>query len=204
MAKREDKDTNKNKGRRDSAAPAAKVEVKKTRRKETAATDMKDIGAAAMTQEQQASRMDMFLKKTDEPIVRVQEIDARGRAYGTGRRKDAVARVWLQRGSGKVTVNGRDQSIYFARQTQRLILNQPFLVVESVGHFDIICTVKGGGLSGQAGAVRHGISRALEKFDPNYRPALKKAGMLTRDARIVERKKVGKHGARRTKQWAKR
>jgi small subunit ribosomal protein S9 len=135
---------------------------------------------------------------------RVKKVDALGRSYGTGRRKDAVARVWLKAGSGKVVVNGRDQSEYFARQTQRLVLNQPFLIVNSVGRFDIICTVKGGGLSGQAGAVRHGISRALENFDPEFRPALKKAGMLTRDARIVERKKVGKHKARRTKQWAKR
>ena len=125
-------------------------------------------------------------------------------AYGTGRRKDAVARVWVKPGNGKVTVNGRDQTVYFARQTQQLILNQPFLIINQVGKFDVICTVKGGGLSGQAGAVRHGISRALEKFEPEFRPALKTAGMLTRDARIVERKKVGKHKARRTKQWAKR
>lgn len=135
---------------------------------------------------------------------REKQIDDLGRSYGTGRRKDAVARVWLKPGSGKVTVNGRDQAEYFARQTQRLVLNQPFLIVNAVGHYDIMCTVKGGGLSGQAGAVRHGISRALEKFDPAFRPALKTAGMLTRDARIVERKKVGKHKARRTKQWAKR
>lgn len=135
---------------------------------------------------------------------RTQKLDKQGRAYGTGRRKDAVARVWVKRGTGKVVVNGRDQSIYFARQTQRLILNQPFLIVNAVGQYDVMCTVTGGGLSGQAGAVRHGISRALENFDPNLRPALKAAGMLTRDSRVVERKKVGKHGARRTKQWAKR
>lgn len=140
--------------------------------------------------------------KEDAP--REKKVDKLGRAYATGRRKDAVARVWLKPGTGKVVVNGRDQSVYFARHTQRLILNQPFLIVSSVGHFDVVCTVKGGGLSGQAGAVRHGISRALENFDPQYRPALKKAGMLTRDPRVVERKKVGKHGARRTKQWAKR
>jgi small subunit ribosomal protein S9 len=135
---------------------------------------------------------------------RVVKLDKLGRAYGTGRRKDAVARVWVKRGSGKVTVNGRDQTVYFARHTQRLVLNQPFLIVNAVGHYDVVATVTGGGLSGQAGAVRHGISRALEHFDPTLRPALKKAGMLTRDSRIVERKKVGKHGARRTKQWAKR
>lgn len=141
---------------------------------------------------------------SNEAPKREKKVDALGRSYGTGRRKDAVARVWLRAGSGKVVVNGRDQAEYFARQTQRLVLNQPFLIVNSVGRFDVMCTVKGGGLSGQAGAVRHGISRALENFDPEYRPALKKAGMLTRDARIVERKKVGKHKARRTKQWAKR
>jgi len=139
-----------------------------------------------------------------EPVKREPKIDKLGRSYGTGRRKDAVARVWVKKGTGKVTVNGRDQSIYFARKTQQLILNQPFLITDAVGHYDVICTVKGGGLSGQAGAVRHGISRALESFDPALRPALKAAGMLTRDARIVERKKVGKHKARRTKQWAKR
>lgn len=142
--------------------------------------------------------------QSNQPIVRVKKVDAKGRAYGTGRRKDAVARVWLKPGSGKVIVNERDQSVYFARHTHRLILNQPFLIVNSVGTFDVICTVKGGGLSGQAGAVRHGISRALQNFDPALRPALKKAGMLTRDARAVERKKVGYHGARRMKQWAKR
>lgn len=138
------------------------------------------------------------------PEKKEPQIDALGRAYATGRRKDAVARVWVKQGSGKVLVNGQDQTDYFARNTHRLILNQPFLVVNGVGKYDVMATVKGGGLSGQAGAVRHGISRALENFDPALRPVLKKAGMMTRDARIVERKKVGKHKARRTKQWAKR
>lgn len=194
MAKRDDKNKD-----------APKVEVKRSTRKKPAATEMADIGAA-IPAEQSARPKALDFKSAPQNEAKKREpiIDAKGRSYATGRRKDAVARVWLQRGNGKVTVNGRDQSIYFARQTQRLILNQPFLIVESVGHFDIVCTVKGGGLSGQAGAVRHGISRALENFDPQYRPALKKAGMLTRDSRVVERKKVGKHGARRTKQWAKR
>jgi small subunit ribosomal protein S9 len=147
---------------------------------------------------------DLKSVSSSEAPVRVAKIDAQGRAYGTGRRKDAVARVWVKPGSGKVIVNGRDQSVYFARQTQRLILNQPFLIVGRVNHFDVWCTVTGGGLSGQAGAVRHGISRALENFDPAMRPALKAAGMLTRDPRVVERKKVGLHKARRSKQWAKR
>lgn len=132
------------------------------------------------------------------------KLDSLGRAYGTGRRKDAVARVWLKPGKGNVVVNGRTQEEYFKRQTQRLILNQPFLIVDRMNEFDVMCTVKGGGLSGQAGAVRHGISRALLNFDPELRSELKKAGMLTRDSRVVERKKVGKHKARRSKQWAKR
>jgi small subunit ribosomal protein S9 len=167
-------------------------------KKETV-TDLKDLAGAVDTPEAAAPA-----EAANDAPKREKKVDEHGRAYGTGRRKDAVARVWVKPGSGKVTVNGRDQSIYFARQTQQLILNQPFLIVNAVGHFDVICTVKGGGLSGQAGAVRHGISRALENFDPEMRPALKKAGMLTRDSRIVERKKVGKHKARRTKQWAKR
>jgi len=159
--------------------------------------DLKDVVADAPAGDDAAAT-------SSEPSSREPKLDKLGRAYGTGRRKDAVARVWVKPGSGQVTVNGRDQSIYFARKTQQLILNQPFLITDAVGQFDVICTVKGGGLSGQAGAVRHGISRALENFDPALRPALKAAGMLTRDARIVERKKVGKHKARRTKQWAKR
>jgi small subunit ribosomal protein S9 len=131
--------------------------------------------------------------------------DNLGRAYGTGRRKDAVARVWVKPGSGKITVNERGQDVYFARQTHRLVINQPFLVAKCVNQFDIVCTVEGGGLSGQAGAVRHGISRALSAYDPDaYRTLLKKAGFLTRDPRVVERKKVGLHKARRSKQWAKR
>lgn len=162
--------------------------------------DLKDLKGAVEAEAQTEATAEVA---NDAP-KREKTVDSLGRAYGTGRRKDAVARVWLKPGTGKVVINGREQEIYFARQTQQLILNQPFLITSSVGQFDVMATVKGGGLSGQAGAVRHGISRALENFDPEYRPALKKAGMLTRDARIVERKKVGKHGARRTKQWAKR
>lgn len=132
------------------------------------------------------------------------KVDAQGRAYGTGRRKESVARVWVQRGKGKITVNGKSQEQYFGRQTHLLVMNQPFLVANRVGEFDVICTVVGGGLSGQAGAIRHGISRALDNFEPALHTPLKKAGFLTRDARQVERKKVGKHKARRSKQWAKR
>lgn len=131
-------------------------------------------------------------------------IDEKGRAYGTGRRKDAVAKVWVSRGSGKVTVNGRDIAQYFARGTQRLIINQPFDVSNRAGQFDVNCIVAGGGLSGQAGAVRHGISRALVNFEPELRTTLKKAGLLTRDSRVVERKKYGRHKARRGTQWVKR
>lgn len=178
---------------------------KKTENTEEAVKDLKDLGDAVKVEaDAQETKAEAAPSDENAPKERVQVLDAQGRAYGTGRRKDAVARVWIKPGSGKVVVNGRDQAVYFGRQTQRLVLNQPFLIVNGVNKFDVICTVKGGGLSGQAGAVRHGISRALENFDPEMRPALKKAGMLTRDARIVERKKVGKHKARRTKQWAKR
>ena len=131
-------------------------------------------------------------------------LDTKGRAYGTGRRKNAVARVWVARGSGKVTVNNKDIAHYFARGTQRLIINQPFDVSARTGQFDVVCFVAGGGLSGQAGAVRHGISRALVNFEPALRPALKKAGLMTRDSRIVERKKYGRHKARKSTQWVKR
>ena len=115
--------------------------------------------------------------------LREKQIDAQGRAYATGRRKDAVARVWIKPGSGKITVNGRDQEVYFARPTLRLVINQAFQVADRVGQYDVVCTVKGGGLSGQAGAVKHGISQALTKFEPVLRSAVKAAGFLTRDSR---------------------
>lgn len=141
---------------------------------------------------------------TTAPKERVQTLDSKGRAYGTGRRKDAVARVWVSRGSGKIIVNGNDQVKYFARGTQRLIINQPFELTSRVGQFDVMCVVSGGGLSGQAGAVRHGLSRALVAFEPGLHLTLKKAGLLTRDNRMVERKKYGRHKARRGTQWVKR
>lgn len=139
-----------------------------------------------------------------EAPLREQEIDSLGRAYATGRRKDAVARVWVKPGTGKVTVNGRDQEIYFARPTLRLVINQPFTVTEREGQYDVVCTVKGGGLSGQAGAVKHGISQALTKYEPALRSAVKKEGFLTRDSRTVERKKYGRAKARRSFQFSKR
>jgi|SRR5512146_2542397 small subunit ribosomal protein S9 len=132
------------------------------------------------------------------------QLDAKGRAYATGKRKNAVARVWLKPGTGKITVNGRDSPIYFARPVLRMLLNQPFVIVNRLGQFDVICTVTGGGLSGQAGAVRHGISKALLNYEPGLRPALKAQGFLTRDSRVVERKKYGKAKARRSFQFSKR
>ena len=132
------------------------------------------------------------------------QLDQFGRAYATGRRKDAVSRVWIKPGTGRVTVNGRDHEVYFARPVLRMIINQPFLVTDRVDQFDVLCTVTGGGLSGQAGAVRHGISRALTHFEPALRTVLKKGGFLTRDSRTVERKKYGKAKARRSFQFSKR
>jgi len=132
------------------------------------------------------------------------EIDRHGRAYATGKRKNAVARVWVKRGNGKVTVNGREAEIYFARPVLRMLLNQPFETAARTGQYDVLCTVSGGGLSGQAGAVRHGISRALVKFEPALRAPLKQGGFLTRDARVVERKKYGKPKARKSFQFSKR
>jgi small subunit ribosomal protein S9 len=136
--------------------------------------------------------------------LREQELDKFGRAYATGRRKDAVARVWLKPGSGKITINGRDQEVYFARPTLRLVINQPFGVAERDGQYDVICTVKGGGLSGQAGAVKHGIAQALTRYEPTLRAPVKAAGFLTRDSRTVERKKYGRAKARRSFQFSKR
>ena len=132
------------------------------------------------------------------------KLDPYGRAYATGKRKDAVARVWIKPGSGRVMVNGRDVETYFSRPVLRMVLNQPFAVVNRVNQYDVMCTVKGGGLSGQAGAVRHGISKALTYFEPTLRPVLKKGGFLTRDPRVVERKKYGKAKARRSFQFSKR
>ncbi len=136
--------------------------------------------------------------------LREQELDAQGRAYATGRRKDAVARVWVKPGTGKVTVNGKDQEVYFARPTLRLIINQPFAITDRAGQYDVVATVRGGGLSGQAGAVKHGISQALTKYEPELRATVKSAGFLTRDSRVVERKKYGRAKARRSFQFSKR
>ncbi|MEO1038067.1 MAG: 30S ribosomal protein S9 [Pseudomonadota bacterium] len=152
------------------------------------------------------------LQEAESPVVEAPEeealaepkIDEHGRAYATGRRKNAIARVWIKPGNGKVTVNGRDQDVYFARPVLRMILAQPFEAAERVDQYDVIATVTGGGLSGQAGAVRHGLSRALVNYEPALRRPLKAGGFLTRDARVVERKKYGRAKARRSFQFSKR
>jgi small subunit ribosomal protein S9 len=137
-------------------------------------------------------------------VLREQQLDKHGRAYATGRRKDAVARVWLKPGSGRIEINGREQEIYFARPTLRLVINQPFDVADRRGQYDVVATVVGGGLSGQAGAVKHGIAQALTRFEPALRTVVKQAGFLTRDPRVVERKKYGRAKARRSFQFSKR
>ena len=134
----------------------------------------------------------------------VQKLDKQGRAYATGKRKDAVARVWIRRGGGKITVNNREIEIYFARPVLRMMISQPLMVANRNGQYDVICQVSGGGLSGQAGAVRHGLSKALTNFEPELRSVLKRGGFLTRDSRVVERKKYGKAKARRSFQFSKR
>lgn len=134
----------------------------------------------------------------------VQKIDAQGRAYATGKRKNAIARVWIKPGKGTITINGRDQEVYFARPVLRMMIAQPLQVTDREGQFDIVVTVEGSGLSGQAGAVRHGLSKALTYYEPGLRPVLKPHGFLTRDSRVVERKKYGKAKARRSFQFSKR
>ena len=156
-------------------------------------TDLADLGAAAGGQAPEEAAAPA------EP-----QRDAFGRAYATGKRKNAVARVWIKPGLGKVTVNGRDQEVYFARPVLRMVIGQPFEVAHRKEQFDVVCTVSGGGLSGQAGAVRHGISKALVAYEPELRPVLKAGGFLTRDPRVVERKKYGRRKARRSYQFSKR
>jgi small subunit ribosomal protein S9 len=144
------------------------------------------------------------LGNTQEAPRYEQKLDSQGRAYATGKRKDAVARVWIKPGPGKITINDRELEVYFARPVLRMILQQPLMVANRAGQYDIRVTVAGGGLSGQAGAVRHGLSKALTHFEPELRSALKKAGFLTRDSRVVERKKYGRAKARRSFQFSKR
>ena len=134
----------------------------------------------------------------------VQKLDGQGRAYATGKRKDAVARVWIKPGAGKIVINTRTIEVYFARPVLRMLINQPLITANRNGQYDVVCTVSGGGLSGQAGAVRHGISKALTYFEPDLRGVLKKGGFLTRDSRVVERKKYGRAKARKSFQFSKR
>ncbi len=155
------------------------------------ASDAPDADAAAIAQQPSAP-------------LREQQLDQQGRAYATGRRKDAKARVWIKPGKGKITINGREQEVYFARPTLRLVINQPFGLTDREGQYDVIATVKGGGLSGQAGAVKHGIAQALTRFEPALRSVVKAEGFLTRDSRVVERKKYGRAKARRSFQFSKR
>jgi small subunit ribosomal protein S9 len=134
----------------------------------------------------------------------VQKLDKQGRAYATGKRKNAVARVWIKRGTGKITVNSREIEVFFARPVLRMLISQPLVIANRNGQYDVICNVSGGGLSGQAGAVRHGLSKALTNFEPELRSVLKHGGFLTRDSRVVERKKYGRAKARRSFQFSKR
>jgi len=154
-------------------------------------SDLSELGSAAGITEEAAV--------TPEP-----KRDAQGRAYGTGKRKNAIARVWIKPGIGRITVNDRDQEVFFARPVLRMVLGQPFEAANRKDQFDVVCTVSGGGLSGQAGAVRHGISKALLAYEPELRPVLKAGGFLTRDSRVVERKKYGKAKARKSFQFSKR
>ena len=147
--------------------------------------------------------LQVAVPEQDGPVY-VQKLDEKGRAYATGKRKDAIARVWIKPGSGRMTINGREFETYFARPVLQMILAQPIVAAERKDQYDVVATVKGGGLSGQAGAVRHGISQALVKYEPALRSVLKKGGFLTRDSRVVERKKYGKAKARKSFQFSKR
>jgi small subunit ribosomal protein S9 len=160
--------------------------------------------AAEAAAEEAAAPAEAAPPPVEHAPLREQQLDKHGRAYASGRRKDAIARVWLKPGSGKIVVNGREQEVYFARPSLRLVINQPFDVADRKGQYDVVATVKGGGLSGQAGAVKHGIAQALSRYEPALRTAVKQAGFLTRDPRVVERKKYGRAKARRSFQFSKR
>ena len=168
------------------------------------ANSLEDLGAVAAGRDAEVEAPEAGTPELEERIERVAIRDELGRSYATGKRKDAVARVWIKPGAGRVTVNGKEMGAYFARPVLQMILRQPFSVAGVEDQFDVQATVKGGGLSGQAGAVKHGISKALQLYEPSLRPALKAAGFLTRDARVVERKKYGKRKARRSFQFSKR
>jgi len=183
-----------------AAAPEAATETKKAApRRSGKVTGIADVSAAL-----KATKTDSETPVNSKEQGVKSHIDAQGRAYATGRRKDATARVWLKRGSGRIIVNGRPQEQYFARPVLRMLISQPFAVANRLGQYDLQVNVVGGGLSGQAGAVRHGLSRALTYMEPELRTVLKKMGFLTRDSRAVERKKYGQPKARRRFQFSKR
>ncbi len=171
---------------------------------EVTETASADAGAEAAAADAPAEDSPPPPPPQEEAPLREQQLDKFGRAYATGRRKDAVARVWIKPGSGKIVINEREQDVYFARPTLRLVINQPFEIADRRGAYDVVATVKGGGLSGQAGAVKHGIAQALTRFEPALRTMVKRAGFLTRDPRVVERKKYGRAKARRSFQFSKR
>ena len=175
----------------DATAETAAPAVRREGRRDKDSAEVDDHGVSTQGPQIQA-------------VLREQQLDKQGRAYATGRRKDAVARIWLKPGSGRIVINGREQEIYFARPSLRLVINQPFDVADRRGQYDVVATVIGGGLSGQAGAVKHGISQALTRFEPALRTVVKQAGFLTRDSRVVERKKYGRAKARRSFQFSKR
>ena len=185
------------------ATPEAPVETVEDAAETATVTDLADLkDIAGDAPNADAATAENVVVET--MPLREQELDGQGRAYATGRRKDAVARVWIKPGKGVVTVNGREQEVYFARPTLRLIINQPFAITEREGQYDVVATVRGGGLSGQAGAVKHGIAQALTRYEPALRSTVKAAGFLTRDSRVVERKKYGRAKARRSFQFSKR
>lgn len=186
----------------ETAAPAEATEPKAEAKKAAPRRAGKVTGIADVSAALKGTKADATTGKTEQGTK--SHIDAQGRAFATGRRKDAVARVWLKRGSGKIIVNGRAQEVYFARPVLRMIISQPFAVASRLGQYDLMVNVNGGGLSGQAGAVRHGLSRALTYMEPELRGVLKKMGFLTRDSRSVERKKYGQPKARRAFQFSKR
>lgn len=167
-------------------------------------TDLKNLTSAAFNGGAPAPSNDGAAPQAETKPLREPRKDAHGRSYATGKRKNAVARVWIKPGPGKIMVNGREFAKYFARPVLQMMINQPFDAAGRKGQYDVVCTVKGGGLSGQAGAVRHGISKALTFFEPELHLALKGGGFLTRDSRVVERKKYGKRKARRSFQFSKR
>ncbi len=160
----------------------------------TSLEDLKDV----------ATEAGVVVAEPEETVVYEQKLDDQGRAYATGKRKTAIARVWIKPGSGRITVNKKDHSEYFGRAVLQMIIKQPLTAAERNDQYDVICTVKGSGPSGQAGAVRHGIAKALTHFEPSLRSVLKKGGFLTRDSRVVERKKYGRAKARRSFQFSKR